>query len=663
MLSQNHTASFIQFWLTNWLKISKSPDEVVIDDSKALISACVKTFTEYKTVNAYLSACMDVLLFGRDAPNCFIRLDRSHFVATLHRQKAFKTDDPRKRALYLGVFGFLIQCNCFEQIEETVRNIFVLCLQQYITQEVIEAKTRITTIIKEHSFDEEKANNHFKVNDGAETSSERVGDYKSTSNYKWLMTLRNTIPTTKEDSVSAENLYYSPGMESILIQLFVELPLWSNMMCTKFKSSNMCPTSSYSEAEFRNTKSLLNIKTRRPDVFVKKHLGHLSGLLKTGRAEQRYLDLTEENQSLEKERGRSTKRKKRSASLSDVMTEIEISAAQKSRCASDAELNGSRYQLDDPSENWRNKNSKSPRPVQSRRSKYSILDPHDITFVPRSVPVLPNGHSSKMKKDGRIIVAVGTCAIDSIASIYAAAFSDYEDIKQRLNESECSFAIYVRNIFLKCGPKDVESLLDERSQILHKVYCSDKDYYKQSITLDENVLKLDGYTAVSSLVSRLTYAQNHIFGSIQAQTSCETCKTDKNQEVFPLVPVDLRGLQLGDIDSYIMDRVPFCTICSHRLSITREYAPIVAFDVEPQNPSVVKISDIKATINLDNTTFDLYSVIQFNPANRHFLAHIKRRNGLWQTFDDLKGRVQTLSHITNTYMHVFMVFYIKRNLK
>lgn len=65
-------------------------------------------------------------------------------------------------------------------------------------------------------------------------------------------------------------------------------------MCAKMRSSNLCPTSLASESEFKNIKRLLAIKTRRLDIFVDKHLDHLSGLLKLGLAQQKFLDKKED---------------------------------------------------------------------------------------------------------------------------------------------------------------------------------------------------------------------------------------------------------------------------------------------------------------------------------------------------------------------------------
>lgn len=46
LLSQNHDANYIEFWLTSWFADLKKPDEVIIDGSEALIRASVRSFTQ-----------------------------------------------------------------------------------------------------------------------------------------------------------------------------------------------------------------------------------------------------------------------------------------------------------------------------------------------------------------------------------------------------------------------------------------------------------------------------------------------------------------------------------------------------------------------------------------------------------------------------------------
>lgn len=54
LLSQLHTKRFLTFWLLSWQTKNKKPSEVIIDESDALLCACVLAFTEQKTTNNYI---------------------------------------------------------------------------------------------------------------------------------------------------------------------------------------------------------------------------------------------------------------------------------------------------------------------------------------------------------------------------------------------------------------------------------------------------------------------------------------------------------------------------------------------------------------------------------------------------------------------------------
>lgn len=46
MITEMHSMEFISFWLDVWRSQFQYPNEVVVDESSALIGACVKTFAK-----------------------------------------------------------------------------------------------------------------------------------------------------------------------------------------------------------------------------------------------------------------------------------------------------------------------------------------------------------------------------------------------------------------------------------------------------------------------------------------------------------------------------------------------------------------------------------------------------------------------------------------
>lgn len=150
LLSQNHDANYIQFWLISWFANLKKPDEVIIDGSEALMRAAVRSFTSYASTNKYISGCMQAILQNGSPPRCFIRLDRSHFVRTIHGNKVLRKLDQRVSRMIKGVIGYLIQCVSIELVKQVLKHLFTLTRNSAGTEAVIVAKNFLTKLVQTH---------------------------------------------------------------------------------------------------------------------------------------------------------------------------------------------------------------------------------------------------------------------------------------------------------------------------------------------------------------------------------------------------------------------------------------------------------------------------------------------------------------------------------
>lgn len=81
MVSESHNTISISNWLANWMASNvPQPKQTVCDQSVALLSAIVKTFTQYSSLKIYIDVCADIISnrLPRDSrwiPQCFVRLD------------------------------------------------------------------------------------------------------------------------------------------------------------------------------------------------------------------------------------------------------------------------------------------------------------------------------------------------------------------------------------------------------------------------------------------------------------------------------------------------------------------------------------------------------------------------------------------------------------
>lgn len=81
MISGSHTLDTIHKWLEAWVKDKSIPNEVIVDDSSALIGADVKAFTPFDTTKEYIQNSYEQLEKSEPTPHsCFIRIDTSHFI-------------------------------------------------------------------------------------------------------------------------------------------------------------------------------------------------------------------------------------------------------------------------------------------------------------------------------------------------------------------------------------------------------------------------------------------------------------------------------------------------------------------------------------------------------------------------------------------------------
>lgn len=100
IVSQRHSHEFIAYMLHYFKERvlnGKFPNEVIIDDSAALLLANILTFTGAKSMDEYLNQCYDALFNHGEPPKSYIRLDHPHYVKSLNDCKALNAVDKTKK--------------------------------------------------------------------------------------------------------------------------------------------------------------------------------------------------------------------------------------------------------------------------------------------------------------------------------------------------------------------------------------------------------------------------------------------------------------------------------------------------------------------------------------------------------------------------------------
>lgn len=87
VLSQRQDATNIRLMLETWQQSclgGKHPQEIITDNSAALLLACAKAFAHCQSMTDYDNKCYYALQ-GGDLPKSYIRLDRTHTVKSIMR--------------------------------------------------------------------------------------------------------------------------------------------------------------------------------------------------------------------------------------------------------------------------------------------------------------------------------------------------------------------------------------------------------------------------------------------------------------------------------------------------------------------------------------------------------------------------------------------------
>ncbi len=137
MLSARHNNNAIAYWLAEWYRTDVLPPQtVVIDDSLALIMACVRVFTQYSTLTSYLEACAKLLMqvsspdVGVQIPTCYVRLDFNHVIHSMASWVELRNKSRRVKNFYLRALGVIISSTDYEDTKMLLRQIFYVFLHE-----------------------------------------------------------------------------------------------------------------------------------------------------------------------------------------------------------------------------------------------------------------------------------------------------------------------------------------------------------------------------------------------------------------------------------------------------------------------------------------------------------------------------------------------------
>lgn len=597
-ITQRQNTDFIQYSCACWKSkhfTKKNPDEAIMDHSNALLLSTVQCFTSCKTMHQYLNDCYDALFKNRPPPRCYIRLDRSHMVKEILHLPCLKHHDMRRKRLYQRIFGFLMTIESITDAEDILTKMFIILLNKYENDPFVSsAKVFLKNISEKHSIPVPDGDINEDFNIESVKKEEEVDIFASESKFRvWIQSIIDEVKqqyvneslncSIRDDEDNLiDNLYYAPNLEKPFVDFLVRLPLFSNVMNEPFGSTNTTPTSSPTEVGFHIIKNLvLNTNRKiRIDVIVQQHIDFLRGNLNAKRTNNPEIDETYNPN------GENMKFDANCASLE---------------------------------ENWKNRNidAKPKRKIPEKRCINSILNPSKP--YSRSIPILKNGHCTIGTKKIAGIISRLTCPFDYIFQVLAACYVDNRSFGEKVETDDSDLSYLLKNVFTN---NDVYRLRNEMLVTL----------LPEKVTKhDSNVLYLDGETGIQTMFMRMASTYT-IAQSYNESRKCNACKFVSPKMGKAFIPINLSKFDISNTQEAITfnDKNKDCPNCSGTTEICREFNDVVAMECKKNS---VNLSSISQEIMIENRLYVIKGIIGYT--TRHFMAHIHRSNGEWETFDDL----------------------------
>ena len=655
MLSERHNNIAIAFWLMSWMREDIKPPRIcVTDQSRALMMACTRAFTQYRTFEEYLSACSALLIQNechREKPLCMIRNDFAHVIHLISTWPEIKNASPRSKKFYLQTAASLIACISFNDAKKLLKSIFTVLLNE------------------EEGFDEndvptpcETAKNHLKdliavglrqdplpdnivselLNNSKETEattdiseSETIDDINENTELEVNTSSRpnDVIEEIKEiydhcveESGTYEgdrdNAQYCPTLAKKFLDFCDLIVVWSGIMVPVFGYGRPTETSSSSESQFKE----LKIDILRDEVLPIR----LDELLKI---------------QIESVIGKcnivGARFKNESAEGNEENPEMSTKATKNELLTNEAE------------ENWRGQNTTSNNKKSARNKKRNYLEPDPtILFTDlRSKTKCPvvghllNGNISKLKSvkiSNCHYTLMNTCTFDTITQILFCAYADSRQysnfIDSIANDTDGLYFTLIRNAVrdgttVQCYRK--------RAQILVGIENFKKQKLGSSITVNS------ACTAV--------FLVNHLFSlqpSLTETKECRVCNVERTRRgttVTINLPTDDGFASFRRAVASYFDDVLQCRKCSSE--VRRDvvlnkhlFIEVVSVGSYPNDTLNIKLEETERRLVILDRTFILRGIVSFiapESENMNAIGHYKAycwrsESKKWEMHDDLQ---------------------------
>lgn len=500
MLSERHNTISIYNWLANWMSCDiPKPKQTVCDQSLALLSAIVRTFTQYSSLKSYINACADIITKkipndSRWLPQCYVKLDVAHFIKLASHWPPLKLLTRKVREIILRTIGRLVKCQKLDEVHTLLLSLFIATTNE---SNGVEQNTgtetsceihyrRLLNIASTGIIELDLQLNDILDNIGTEgnicnIAEEPEGLCEINPFQTWAENVYVESKQHLQDGIGINPLY-APKIVPYLIKIMKLLPLWSGVMIPFFGYGEAVSSSAAVESSFNKLKNITFKHISLPtdiETFIDNHLLSLRGasLLRSipvPRIEPRIDIVTEIEEENTVHRTNNLRELKcplcKSGSLpsensAHKCTYCKIPVHAISQCSTH-QLNDDEIRIcfncfDKNEESRENKATDewNRRPKKQLKSSSYLIPNSHLRYInlsnvrnPRLLPLLKNGcradelRSCKLKSINESVILSNTCAFDAIASVVMVSFCDSQNYSNEFLERKTKFVDFISKL-------------------------------------------------------------------------------------------------------------------------------------------------------------------------------------------------------------------------
>ena len=664
MLSERHNNVAIAFLLLQWMREDiKTPNIVVTDQSRALMMACARAFTQYATLDKYMSICSSLLKEeGKyEIPTCMIRNDFAHIMHDISTWPGIKDAIRRSKDFYLRTMALIVSSTCFSNTKTLLKHFFTVLLHEEegfdkygCPCECEIAKNHLKILIKSPISEpaelllELLSVEHDDVPEADDLCDDDDACMEETDIFNDIVWIYKQCRAL-ENHGDRDNLQYSPCIAKKLVKFCESIVLLSAITVPIFGYGNATESSSASEGSFKTLKiDVLKSETlpMRLDEFIPIHVEHMLGSTNIIIAKQK------------------------KGACEDSLYADEVAESQQKEIGKDDVHDETAGVMDpEPEENWRGQNEvKAAKAV--KKPNYLQPNPNIESCNMSSkakasiTGLLKNGCLSDLKSipvDGQHYTINYTCAFDSICQIMFTAYAE--------GNQYCNFidTIVHKHSTTLDPDNDSNSLF---FKLIHNANAmrdgiTAQTYHKraQLLTAIDALKRTEiGKTIVIDASCNVTFLCEYLFKgnfSVREIRKCDICTYHISRNDFTVL-VNLSSPSINSLEKCINGSLtdflhcPRCAKNSLQVYVSRtvEVGNHLLIEVIPPRSRVdshsrdmsVALSAVPQTLNVMARHFTLKGVVSFRPPASatksgmgHYVAYCWRPSiDRWQLFDDLQ---------------------------